>query len=72
MPLLDEYGTVQPSGPLTLGPDGTYSATIWLEASRVGSDLDGRAYTITVGATNNALVTGSKARPVVVLHDKRR
>jgi hypothetical protein len=68
----DEYGKVQPSGPLTLGPDGAYSVSVWLEASRLGSDLDGRSYRISIGATNNALQTGSKTDTVVVLHDQRR
>src|SRR6185312_13056566 len=44
----DEYGEIQPSGPVTLNPDGSYSFVVFLEASRDGSDLDGRHYTITV------------------------
>jgi probable HAF family extracellular repeat protein len=46
----DEYGSVEPSGSLTLGQDGRYTATIGLEASRRGNDADGRRYTITVSA----------------------
>jgi DNA-binding beta-propeller fold protein YncE len=34
----DEYGSVEPSGSLTLGADGRYSATIPLQASRHGND----------------------------------
>ena len=50
----DEYGSVEPSGSLTLGQDGRYTATIGLEASRRGNDADGRRYTITVSAQDNA------------------
>src|SRR2546428_12864866 len=43
----DEYGTVHPSGPVTLAASGNYSFKISLQASRRGTDLDGRLYTIT-------------------------
>ena len=67
----DEYGEVQPNGPLTLGPGDVYSFTVFLEASRRGSDIDGRLYTVTVSAKNNAGITGSKASAVIVPHDQR-
>jgi len=66
----DEYGEVQPSGPVTLGAGGAYSLTVLLQASRLGSDSDGRLYTITVSASNNAGKTGSQAGPVIVPHDQ--
>jgi len=47
----DEYGQVEPQGGMTLGPGGAYSFSILLQASRLGSDLDGRRYTITVQTT---------------------
>jgi hypothetical protein len=66
----DEYGEVQPSGPVTLGPGGAYSFTVLLQASRLGTDLDGRLYTITVSASNNGRKTGSRAGSVIVPHDQ--
>src|SRR3989442_6274315 len=50
----DEYGEVQPTGAITLGPGGNYSFTLLLQASRRGTDLNGRRYTITVRAKDNA------------------
>jgi FG-GAP-like repeat len=66
----DEYGKVQPSGPVTLGSGGAYSLTVWLQASRLGTDPDGRLYTISVSATNNAGKKGSQAGTVIVPHDQ--
>jgi hypothetical protein len=66
----DEYGEVQPSGPVTLGPRGAYSFTVLLQAARLGTDLDGRLYTISVSASNNAGKTGSQASAVIVPHDQ--
>jgi hypothetical protein len=68
----DEYGKVQPSGTLALGPGGAYSITVSLQASRLGSDLDGRLYTITVGTSNNTGKTGSQSGMVIVPHDQGR
>ena len=68
----DEYNKVQPSGPLTFGPGGAFSFTVPLQASRLGSDLDGRQYTITVGASNNVGKTGAQNVTVMVPHDQRR
>jgi hypothetical protein len=68
----DEYGQVQPRGPLTLGAGGAYSFTVLLRASRLGTDLNGRLYTITVSASNNEGKTGSQAGAVVVPHDQGR
>jgi len=66
----DEYGEMQPSGPITLGDRGAYSFTVLLQASRLGNDLDGRLYTVTVSASNNAGKTGSQASAVIVPHDE--
>ena len=57
----DEYGEVQPSGPVTLGSGGAYSFTVLLQASRLGTDLDGRLYTVTVSASNSAGKKGLQA-----------
>jgi hypothetical protein len=67
----DEYGRVQPSGPVTVGAGGAYSFTFQLQASRLGSDLDGRLYTITVTATNNTGKSRSQTATVIVPHDQR-
>jgi hypothetical protein len=66
----DEYGTVQPAGPLTINPEGTYLFTVNLEASRKGSDKDGRQYTISVFAKDNAGNPGSSSINVSVPHDQ--
>jgi len=66
----DEYGTVQPAGPLTINPDGTYLFTVNLEASRHGNDKDGRQYTISVFAKDNAGNRGSSSIIVTVPHDQ--
>ena len=67
----DEYGDVQPNGVMPVGPAGYFSFTIWLQASRGGTDRDGRRYTVTVQATDNAGNVGSKTAVVTVLHDQR-
>lgn len=64
----DEYGLVQPSGAISLGPGGSYSFLILLQASRLGSDFNGRHYEITVRAKNNAGNLGSKTAVVIVPH----
>jgi hypothetical protein len=66
----DEYGQVQPSGPVAVGKGGAYSFTIPLQASRLGADLDGRLYTITVIASNNGGKTGSQVARVIVPHNQ--
>jgi hypothetical protein len=66
----DEYGAVQPSGPVTLSAGGAYSFTVLLQASRLGTDTDGRRYIVTVRAGNNAGNSGSKATVVTVPHDQ--
>jgi serine protease len=66
----DEYGSIQPSGTVTLGANGSYSFTIQLQASRNGNDKDGRQYIITVGAQDDAGNEGSAATGVVVPHDQ--
>jgi hypothetical protein len=66
----DEYGLIQPTGSLTLGAGGSYSFTVLLQASRRGSDLNGRQYSITVRASDNAGNAGSKSTVVTVPHDR--
>jgi len=60
----DENGTVKSSGPVTLGPSGTYSVfRISLQASL------GAQYTITVSAEDLWGNQGSASTVVTVLHD---
>jgi hypothetical protein len=66
----DEYARVQPKGAITLGAGGNYSFTVFLQASRLGTDLDGRRYTIAVGAKDNAGNAASKSVAVIVPHDQ--
>lgn len=67
----DKYGQVQPTGAVTLRPDGSYSFTIQLEASWNGNDKGGRQYIITVSAKDNAGNKGSSSASVIVVHDQR-
>lgn len=67
--VVDEYGSVQPHGAVTLGAGGSYSFVVMLQASRLGSDADGRQYTITVSARDNAGNPGAVSTVVTVLHD---
>jgi hypothetical protein len=68
--VIDEYRQVEPKGSVALKPDGSYSFTIQLQASRNGNDRDGRQYTITVSAQDNAGNKGSAATGVIVPHDQ--
>jgi hypothetical protein len=49
----DEYGTIQPSGPVTIGANGAYSFTVLLQAWRAGTDSSGRQYLVTVTAKDS-------------------
>ncbi len=69
--VVDEYGTVQPTGPVALGPGGTYSFTLMLEAMRLGQDRDGRTYEVIVSGTDLAGNTRSMSAIVTVPHDQR-
>jgi len=66
----DSYGLVQPSGPVSVASNGTYSFTISLEARHDGQDKNGRLYTIVVSAQDNAGNAGSATTTVVVPHDQ--
>jgi hypothetical protein len=68
--VLDEYGEIQPHGSLTLGTEGQYAFTVALKASRKGNDRDGRHYTITVSATDQAGNLGGASTRVTVPHDQ--
>jgi hypothetical protein len=66
----DEYGQVQPQGSVPLQPNGNYSFTIQLQASRNGNDQDGRQYTITISAQDKAGNPGSAVTHIIVPHDQ--
>ena len=68
--VVDEYGQIQPHGPVSLGAGGNYSFTISLQASRNGNDKNGRQYTITVSADDLAGNLGSASTVVTVPHDQ--
>ncbi|HSB27888.1 MAG TPA: PQQ-binding-like beta-propeller repeat protein, partial [Pyrinomonadaceae bacterium] len=52
--VIDEYGTTQPSGSVTVQANGSYSFTLALPATRPGNDRDGHLYTIVVSAADQA------------------
>jgi hypothetical protein len=68
--VMDEYGSVQPHGEVTVAADGTYAFTIDLQASRNGNDKNGRQYSITVRAHDNAGNEGIATTRVLVPHDQ--
>jgi hypothetical protein len=69
--VVDEYGALQPTGPVTVNADGSYSFTIMLEASRLGGDADGRRYQIIVTATDKSGNRVTASTVVMVPHDQR-
>jgi hypothetical protein len=66
----DEYGLIQPNDFITNLDEttGNYTFTIQLQALRNGNDRDGRQYTISIIAQDNAGNTGSKDTSVIVPH----
>ena len=67
----DEYGRVQPNGPITLTAGGAYSFNVMLQASRLGSDMDGRQYRINISASDYAGNQGLRTSVITVSHDQR-
>ncbi len=68
--VVDEYGKIQPSGPITVGTDGSYSFVVSLEAYRNGNDADGRFYTITVTAVDRFNRSATATAVVAVPHNQ--
>jgi glycosidase len=68
--VVDEYGIVQPGGPVALGAGGTYKFTVSLQASRQGNDSDGRQYRIMISANDLAGNSASATTTVTVPHDQ--
>ena len=52
--VIDEYGVAQPSGAVVLQPNGTYSFTLSLPATKNGTDKDGHLYTVVVQGVDRA------------------
>ncbi|HET9525185.1 MAG TPA: PQQ-binding-like beta-propeller repeat protein [Pyrinomonadaceae bacterium] len=50
--VIDEYGVAQPSGPVTVQANGSYSFSLTLPATKNGSDKNGRLYTIVVSVSD--------------------
>lgn len=68
--VIDEYGMIQPSGPITVMPDGSFSFTPMLQASRLGNDHDGRHYQVIVSLRDKSGNPASVSTVVVVPHDQ--
>jgi hypothetical protein len=66
----DSEGQVQPSGSVALAPDGGFSFTVPLVASRLGNDKNARQYTVTVNAADHAGNPGSCSAVVTVPHNQ--
>jgi hypothetical protein len=66
--VMDEYQAIQPTGPVSLQPNGSNTFTVQLQASRRGQDQDGRHYTIAVSAKDLAGNPGVGTAVVVVPH----
>jgi hypothetical protein len=66
----DEYGVYTGSGDLYVAEDGSFELVMTVEASRLGSDRDGRVYDVTISATDEA-GDASASTEAVVLHDMR-
>jgi hypothetical protein len=68
--VVDEYGSVQPTGPVNVRRGGSYSFTVLLQASRNGNDGNGRQYTVTVTAQDFAGNLGTASAIVIVPHNQ--
>ncbi len=66
----DEYGIYTESGELVVSEDGSFELLMVVEASRLGSDKDGRSYDVTINAIDEA-GEGSATAATTVLHDMR-
>ena len=70
--LTDEYGELGGTKDLNIASDGSFSASVELMASRKGNDKDGRLYSISFSAENEAGVGNGDVIEIVVSHDNRK
>ena len=70
--LTDEYGKLDRTEALVINDDGTFSVAIPMVASGKKKDEDGRLYTVTFFAENEAGVGESPETSIVVLHDNHK
>ncbi len=68
----DEYGIYTSIGTLSTSEDGNFTLTVPVEAWRKGTDRDGRHYTITLFARDEAGTGSGGPITVVVPHDQRK
>ena len=68
--VVDEYGTIKPTGAITVAANGSYSFVVMLEAWRQGADSNGRLYTITVTAVDINNRSASAQAIVTVPHNQ--
>ncbi len=68
----DEYGVYTSVGTLSISEDRSFALTVPVEAWREGADRDGRHYTITLFARDEAGTGSSSPITVVVPHDQRK
>jgi hypothetical protein len=68
--VIDEYGDIQPNGPIAFDSAGRYSFIVSLEARRLGEDLDGRHYEVIVSAVDKANNPASQSVIITVPHDQ--
>jgi hypothetical protein len=68
--VVDSEGTDQPSGLVPVDRNGNFSFVVYLQASRLGQDKNGRLYTIDVFGVDAARNFGVGATYVLVPHDQ--
>ena len=68
----DEYGIYTGLGEISLYSDNNFMASILVEAYRKGRDKDGRHYTITLYAEDEAGIGTSSPLEILVPHDRRK
>jgi hypothetical protein len=70
--IFDEYGVYTSAGQLVVSSDGTFALSLPVEAGRNGNDMDGRYYTITLSARDEAGIGTGSRLDVLVPHDQRK
>lgn len=68
----DEYGIFTSMGSILIDTAGAFEAILPVEASRSGEDKDGRHYTVSFYAENEAGIGQSDVVEILVPHDMRK